>query len=271
MVALNSLWQFRLWNNTSNEAVEIRSIGSAGPDFTDDWQNIASVAGNASGRRVYASGTGLIIEFANEFEAGSLTSSDAMELLLGVPASQLSFTLDGGSQSADGVGDTLRISGDGKAIGAQYLPSSTLPGGGVLTIAGNAFNFRGIEPLIVHGLPNFQMVTPDQAAALVIDSETLADSVKQQLQLHTLTVEGQVTWTQRRQFNIDRAVMDPRSLGRTIAVSDDGLTMVVGAKATPIGSATAGGFTDGIVLVYQWNGSAGWRKHDCSRAMPTRD
>jgi hypothetical protein len=32
--------------------------------------------------------------------------------------------------------------------------------------------------------------------------------------------------------------------------------MVVGAKATPIGSATAGELTDGIVLVYQWNGSA---------------
>jgi hypothetical protein len=244
--ALNSLWQFRLWNNTSNRTVEIRSVSSAGPNFTDDWQNIASVAGNAAGRRVYASGTGLIIEFANEFEAGSLTSSDAMELLLGVPASQLSFTLDGGSQSANGVGDTLRISGDGKAIGAKYIPSSTLPGGGVFTVAGNTFNFRGIEPLIVHGLPDFEMVTPDQAAALVIDSETLADTVKQQLQLHTLTVEGQVTWTQRRQFDIDRAVMDPRSLGRTIAVSDDGLTMVVGAKATPIGSATAGELTDGI-------------------------
>jgi hypothetical protein len=253
--SLNSNWQFRLWNNTSRGAVEIRSVSSAG-DFTDDWQNIASIAGNAAGRRVYTSGTGLIIEFANEFEAGSLTSSDAMELLLGVPASQLSFSLDGGSQSSNGVGDTLRISADGKAIGAKYIPSSTLAGGGLVTIAGNAFNFRGIEPLIVHGLPDFQMVTPDQAAALVIDSEVLADTIKQQLQLHTLTVEGQVTWTQKRQFDIDNAIMDPRSLGRAIAISDDGLTMIVGAKATPLGSALLGELNDGMVLVYQWNGSA---------------
>jgi hypothetical protein len=253
---LNSLWQFRVWNNTVNAPVEIRNVSLPGPNFTSQWQNISSVLADVDGRRVFESGTGLVIEFAPEYEAGNVASSDAMELLLGVPVAQLAFTLDGGTQSANGNGDTLRISGDGQAPGARYIPSSTIPGGGVVTLAGNAFHFRGIEPLIVHGLPDFRMETPDQAAALIIDSADLADSFKQQLQLHTLTVEGQVTWTQKRQFDIERPAMDPRSLGRAIAVSDDGLTMVVGAKATPLGSASVGELSDGMVFVYQWNGSA---------------
>ena len=254
--ASNKQWQFRIWNNSSNKAVAIRNVASNSADLTDTWQSISSVMANASGERAYASGTGIIITFAQEFESGSVDSENAMALQYGVPANALTLALDGGSQSASGAGDMLRISGDGKATGARYNPSSTLPGGGAITVSGNTFQFRGIEPLIVHGLPDFQMLTPDKAAALVIDSTNLADTFKQQLQLHTLTIEGQVTWTQKRQFDVDRTVMDPRSLGRAIAISDDGLTMVVGAKATPIGSAVLDQLTDGMVIVYGWNGNA---------------
>ncbi len=74
--------------------------------------------------------------------------------------------------------------------------------------------------------------------------------------MHTLTVEGQVTWTQKTQFTLDNPALDPRQVGRAIAVSDDGLTMVVGAKAKPEGSADTPNLTDGMVLVYQWIGGA---------------
>lgn len=57
---------------------------------------------------------------------------------------------------------------------------------------------------------------------------------------------GQVTWTQTRQFILESPAFDPRQVGRAIAVSDDGLTMIVGAKATS-GGATTGSLSDGTV------------------------
>ena len=104
----------------------------------------------------------------------------------------------------------------------------------------------------MHGLPEFEMRNPNKAAALVVDSERLTNVARQQLQLHTLTVEGAVIWTQQKQFDIgDRPALDPRLLGRVIAVSDDGKTLVVGAKATP-GGASAGELPNGMALVYEW-------------------
>jgi hypothetical protein len=251
----NSNWQFRVWNNTANTAVEVANLGSTGPSFTADWQNIQQVPAESDGRRVFPSGTGLVIEFGVEYQSGSVSTGGAAELLLGVPAAQVALTFHGGDQTGDGMGDTLRIAGDGHATGAVYQPSSSVPGGGTVTISGNSLAFSGVEPLIVHGLPDFKMLTPDLAAALIIDSAQLADVARQQLQLHTLTVEGQVTWTQKKQFVLENPALDPRQVGRAIAVSDDGLTMIVGAKATA-GGATVGELTDGLVLVYQWNGSA---------------
>ncbi len=237
--AANANWQFRVWNNTANTAVEVANLGSTGPSFTADWQNIREVTAESDGRRVFPSGTGLVIEFGVEYQSGSVSTGGAAELLLGVPAAQVALTFHGGEQTADGMGDTLRIAGDGHATGAVYQPISSVPGGGTVTISGNSLAFSGVEPLIVHGLPDFKMLTPDLAADLIIDSAQLADVARQQLQLHTLTVEGQVTWTQKKQFVLENPALDPRQLGRAIAVSDDGLTMIVGANATA-GGATAG-------------------------------
>ena len=245
-------WQFRVLNNDTNTAIELVDLDDAtGTTFTNDWQNIRKVTAAADGSRSFSSGTGLIIEFAGEYETGSGIAGESTELLLGVPAAQLSLTFDGGTQTAAGVGDTLRIAGDGDATGALYQPSSTLPGGGTVTVSGNTLAFSGVEPLIVHGLPDFKMLTPNSAATLTIDSEQLANTTRQALQLHTLTVEGQVTWTQKKQFVPETPALDPRELGRAIAISSDGTTMVVGAKAKVPGSA-AGNLTDGMVLVYKW-------------------
>ena len=250
----NSNWQFRLVDGSSGNAVSVANLGGAG--FTADWQNIRNVTAGSDGSRVFHSGTGLVIEFGAEYQSGSKSTGGAAQLLLGVPdgvpVPQVSLTFDGGGKTTYGLGDTLRIAGDGYATGSVYQPDSSVPGAGTVTVSGNSLAFRGVEPLIVHGLPDFEMLTPDLVAALTIDSAQLADVARQQLQLHTLTVEGQVTWTQKTQFNTPSPALDPRQVGRAIAVSDDGQTMVVGAKAKPVGSADTPNPTDGMVLVYQW-------------------
>ena len=253
------VWQFRLWDSTADQAVAVATAGGSG--FTSNWQNIGAVTAVSGGSREFHTGTGLVITFGPEYQSGTKSAGSAMELLLGVPQAKIAMTFNGGAQTADGVGDTLRIAGDGDATkdgavfrkGGVYEPSSTLSGGGKVTVYGNEIAFSGVEPLIVHGFPHFEMRTPNLAAALVIDGTQLANVSRQQLQLHTLTVEGQVTWTQQKQFTLERPALDPRMVGRAIAVSDDGLTMVVGAKATAGGQ--TGNLTDGMVLVYQWNGS----------------
>ncbi len=125
---------------------------------------------------MFSSGTGLVIEFGAEYQSGSVSMGGAAQLLLGVPAAQVALTFDGGAQSGNGIGDTLRIAGDGHATGAVYQPSSSVPGGGTVMVSGNVLTFSGVEPLIVHGLPDFKMLTPDLAAALTIDRRSLPTS-----------------------------------------------------------------------------------------------
>jgi len=205
-------WQFRVLDGASGNAVALADLDDpTGTGFTDVWQNIRKVAAESDGSRVFDSGTGLIVAFGAEYQLGSQTTGDAARLLPGVPDAQVSLAFDGGDQTTDGVGDTLRIAGDGRATGAVYQPSSSVPGGGTVTVSGNVLAFSGVEPLIVHGLPDFKMLTPD-----------LADATRQQLQLHTLTVEGQVTWTQKKQFLLENPALAPLQVGRAIAVSDDG-------------------------------------------------
>ncbi len=246
-------WQFRVLSGDSNLPVAVANLSGSG--FTSDWQNIEGVSSQPDGTRLYYSGTGLVIDFGPEYQTGSSETETATQILLGVPNQQLALTFDGGTQTADGIGDRLQIAGDGHAAGAIYQPSSTVPGAGTVTVLGNTLAFSGVEPLVVHGLPDFKMLAADQAAVLTIDSAQLANVTREQVQLHTLTVDGQVTWTQKKQFTFDNPALDPRNVGRAIAVSDDGLTMVVGARATS-GGATAGALTDGLVLVYHWNGTA---------------
>ncbi|MBS0263399.1 MAG: hypothetical protein JSS02_15765, partial [Planctomycetes bacterium] len=243
-------WQFRIANG-SNNPIKVANVAGAG--FTENWQDIRQITPEADGSRVFHSGTGLVITFNPEYPAGVRSTATAAELLLGVPQTPLAFTFDGGTQAIGG-GDRLDIAGDGQATGGVYLPSSSVPGGGEIQIGGTSITFSGVEPLVVHGLPDFKMQNADQAAVLTLDSAQLAATSKDTLQLHTLTVDGQVTWTQKKQFTLDNPALDPRTVGRSIAVSSDGLTMVVGAKATA-GGATTGNLSDGMVLVYSWNGS----------------
>ena len=123
-------WQFRVLNNDTGSPGELADLDApTGVTFTDAGQDVRKGTPAADGTRVFSSGTGLIIAFGAEYEAGSENTGEAAELLLGVPDAQLFLAFDGGTQTAAGVGDTLRIAGDGAATGAVYQPSSSVSGG----------------------------------------------------------------------------------------------------------------------------------------------
>ena len=252
-------WQFRLVDGALGTAAVIADVNGGG--FTAAWQTITNVATQADGSRIVATGTGLLLEFGPQYQGGDFAGGNAAELLLGVPDAAVSLTFDGGLDTTSGpaasagVGDTLRLAGDGYATGGIYSPSSTVSGGGTVTISGNTLTFLDIEPLIVHGLPDFSMLNPDIAVALVIESAQLANVTRGELQLHSLIVDGQVTWTQKKLFTLPTPALDVREVGQSVAVSADGQTLVVGTGATA-GGADAGNLADGFVIVYEWNGSA---------------
>src|SRR4029077_12204535 len=100
--------------------------------------------------------------------------------------------------------------------------------------------------LIVHGLASFDTIAGDSAASLTVDSVNVADLQLQNLVLHTLTVDGVVSWTQQVKFAAT-AVSDTRHVGNASALSGD--TLVVAGEIQ--------GSSSGVVYVYVWTGS-GW-------------
>ena len=125
-------------DNDANAAVAVADLSGSG--FVSTWQSIRAVAAQADGTRVFDSRTGLVITFGAEYQVGSKIAGTASELLLGIPNGKQSLTFNGGGQTSDGLGDTLRIVGDGddrraSAEGSPfikqgiYLPSETIPGG----------------------------------------------------------------------------------------------------------------------------------------------
>ena len=91
---------------------------------------------------------------------------------------------------------------------------------------GNTLAFTGVEPLVVHGLPDFEVVTPDDPADLVIDTVNVVDLNLSNLTLHVLTLDGVVSWRQQQQLMIDEAP-DARRFSTSLAINGD--TLVVGA------------------------------------------
>jgi len=165
-----------------------------------------------------------------------------------VPDGAVRLVFNGGPH--DRGGDMLRIAGDGVAAGT-YTPSATVANAGRVVVQGNVFDFTGVEPLVVHGLSDFQMVTPDQAAALTIDSVAVADMNLESLVLHVLTVDGQITWSQQTKVDIldipaGLRAKETEQMGRAVAMSGD--TLVVGAARQEL--------TVGAVYVYTWSGGA---------------
>ncbi|MDB5862130.1 MAG: repeat-containing protein, partial [Ramlibacter sp.] len=184
----------------------------------------------------------------NRRHVAILNGEDGDDLLFArfdqqVPNAQVFVEYNGGTHRT--LGDTLRVAGNGLASGT-YTPSSTVAHAGLVAVAGNQFNFTGVEPLVVHGLSDFRVLTPDDAAAnLAIDSVNVADLNLTSLVLHAVTVEGVVSWTQQPALE-PAGRSETKHSGQAVALS--GNTMVVGADVD--------GSSSGVVFVYTWNGSA---------------
>ena len=159
----------------------------------------------------------------------------------GVPAGTVFVTFNGGTAAAA----TLRVEGDGVTSGGQFTPSATVANAGVITVAGNAFTFTGVGPMIVDGLPDFQVVTPNNPADVTVGTIAVADLNLSDITLHVLTVNGVVSWTQESKLVVPDA-LDTVNYGQSVAMS--GNTLVVGAKLTDQSL--------GTVFVYTWNGTA---------------
>ena len=174
----------------------------------------------------------------------------------GVPSGTVSVVFNGGPNTG---GDTLRIAGNGIATGT-YTPSSTTARAGSLNIGGNLFSFTGVEPLVVHGLSDFDVLTGDSAAALAIDTVNVADLQLSNLVLHTLTIDGVVTWTQQTKL-VTPDALETKHMGTVSAIS--GNTLVVGAELD--------GSTRGVVYVYTWNAAQARWVEQAKLYAPDRD
>lgn len=155
----------------------------------------------------------------------------------------MNLVFDGGMQGSSG--DKFQFAGDGKTAGGFYQPSATEANAGLVSILGNTFELHGVEPIVVHGLPNFEVRAVDAAAQLNLGSVAVDKLNLQNLVLQTVTVDGTVAWSQKSKLAVNDAV-DPRHLGRAMAIS--GTTLVVGAELN-------GSVSDGTVVVYEWSGS----------------
>ncbi|MFV2065642.1 MAG: hypothetical protein ACC645_01580, partial [Pirellulales bacterium] len=159
----------------------------------------------------------------------------------GVPSETVDFTFRGGPHASQG--DKLRIAGDGVTTGGVYRPSSTIAAAGNVSVGGSSIDFSGVEPLVVHGLPDFQLIGTDDAADFVVNSVNVADLNLSSLILHVVTLDGAVTWTPETKLIIDDASR-PKHVGQSMAISDDGGTLVVGADLQNVAY--------GVVFIYKW-------------------
>src|SRR5205085_3387960 len=116
-----------------------------------------------------------------------------------------------------------RIAGDGVETGT-YTPSDTEARAGVVNVAGNTFTFTGVEPLVFHGLASFNVNMPVTAPAdLAVDSLHVADLNLTNLVLHTVTVDGVVSWTESRTLSLANSAPDTKHAGQASAISGDTL------------------------------------------------
>ena len=84
--------------------------------------------------------------------------------------------------------------------------------------AATSIDFTGVEPLVIHGLPDFRVVTPHDPADLVIDGIDV-DALNIGLPaLHIVTVDGVISWSQQaKPMAIDK-VADLRQFAGVMAL-----------------------------------------------------
>ncbi|MCA9179632.1 MAG: hypothetical protein KDB14_34490 [Planctomycetales bacterium] len=161
----------------------------------------------------------------------------------GAPQYPMTVTFNGG---AHGSGDRFQLAGDGITPGGVYRPGAAQENSGEIRLGGSLFAFSGVEPLVVHGLPDFQVDAPDLVADVELSARAVSDLELNNLVLTVRTVEGVVNWRVQEKFEILDAP-EPTHLGKVLASSGDYLA--VGADLT--------NSSYGAVYVYHWNG-ANW-------------
>ena len=124
----------------------------------------------------------------------------------GVPQDALDVVFHGGTNG--GVGDRFRIAGDGLTAGGTYTPNPLAvdPRAGTLQIAGNQFELIEVEPVVVHGLPDFQVVTTDDVADLDVESVDIDTLDLSTLKLQLVSIDGVISWTQEQKLTAPRAL-----------------------------------------------------------------
>jgi len=147
-----------------------------------------------------------------------------IDYLLGGPNSTLSVTYNGGEHETDG--DTLRFSGDGILSGV-YNVSPTQARSGSVSVSGSSFAFTGVEPLVVNGFSDLEMIGAENITDLAIESIPVDDMDLTNLVLHVLLVDGVISW--RQQVKLDGiGAKETNAFGQ--ALSWDNNTLVVGAR-----------------------------------------
>jgi hypothetical protein len=231
---------------------DITVYGGAG----DDVFNLENGVDLLGHKAVFNGNTGDDVLFAN-FEDG-------------VPTTGLDIEFNGGAerpiidddQSLPGQslpGDKVRIAGDGAVTGGEYRPSSTMARAGIVSLAGNQFSFTGVEPVVVHGLPDFTVVTPDVKANLAVESIAVDDLKLPNLSLQLVTIDGVISWTQETKLTVPDA-LEPLYLGSAVTLDAVGNPVVqAGSIAMDGDTLVVGGQLDGagygVVYVYDWDGS----------------
>ncbi len=214
-----------------------------------DTFNVGTSVHN-SGRQAILNGEAgddIFFAFDDEIDDGQLS------VAAGSITGTASIQFNGGTHSSSGKGDMFRVAGDGVVTGT-YRPSSTLNHAGRVTVAGYVFDFTGVEPVVIHGLSDFDMLnadsdpaTTDPAANLSIDSLDLEDLALDKLVLHEVTINGVATWSEQAGLSIPET-LDTRGLGRAAKISGD--TLVVSGN---LQGQTSSGSQDGVVYVYTWS------------------
>ncbi len=250
-------WQFRLVD-ASGAPVTVALLN--GGDPTSDWQRIADIAAGNGG--LFDTQRGLLVQFGDDpslYQAGSWSSDPgsrtAAQVLLGVPTAAVHLTFNGGHHSAEGEGDTLRIAGDGSSAGGEYRPNALLANAGTIDLQGNTITFTGVEPLVVHRLPDFKVITPDDPANLSIGAVDVGALNLSELSLHVVTVDGVVTWTQAGELKGAASLGEVRQFASSMAMSANGQFLVVGAEryVDDLGQES------GVVFLFSWDAvSATW-------------
>ncbi|MCA9138364.1 MAG: FG-GAP repeat protein, partial [Planctomycetales bacterium] len=244
------VWQFRIVDELG---APVTIATADGQDRTNDWQAIIPT---------FDTRRGIVLQFGTDpanFSQASfgddVTPRTAARIAVGTPDRGTSIVFNAGADT-----DTLRVAGDGDVSFSVYTPDASVPGAGSLSMDGNLIEFTGVEPFLVYGLPDLQLRSVgDVPVDLTVDAGAVSPTSIPSVTLHTLVIDGVVSWVPQPKFQFDPAA-DADRYGKAIAM--DGNTLVVGSQLdlnlSQDPDDVAAQKAAGVVFVYTWDDQLGW-------------